>query len=344
MTGGCAPSRLAYTRGVRWLAAVTIVALASSGARADAAAEAAALHARGLELGKRGRTQHDLEALRGAAALFKQALARDDVPLYECDLALALHYLEDYARANARLARCLPRLAATGAAAERIDDYRAVERENAAAVARGHLAIDIASTPPGATVTVSSFPPDEFVIAPTVVWLAPGSHILVARLPGRDDASTSYDVTPADVAPPTTGTPATVRRTWRPTLAVTPPAVAPPIDVATSAPAVTRRSPRSRTPAYVGLGVGGGLLAAGGVVHLLGRDVRAELGTLSGDAYDRKLETWHLYQRSTIGLYAAGAIATGIGAWLYLRARSPVAVTVAPNADGDGASVWWIAP
>ncbi len=321
--GGCVASRPAYNAAVRWFAAVMIVALASSGARADAAAEAAALHARGRELGKRGFQQNEPEALRAAAELFKQALARDDVALYACDLALALHYLEAYARANALLARCLPRLAAT--APERLGDYRAVESENAAAVARGHVAIDIVSTPAGATVSVSSFPTDEYVIAPTVVWLAPGSHTLVARAPGRDPVSVSYEVTPADVAP-TTGTSGPPRRTWRPTL--------------TAAGAALRRS---RTPAYVGLGAGGALLAAGGVVHFLGRDVRAELATLSGAAYDRKLETWQRYQRSTIGLYAAGAIATGVGAWLFLRARSPVAVTVAPNAEGDGATVWWTA-
>jgi hypothetical protein len=83
--------------------------------------------------------------------------------------------------------------------------------------------------------------------------------------------------------------------------------------------------------------------AGGAVVHVLGRDVRAELATLSGDAYDDKLDTWHLYQRSTIGLYAAGAIAAGVGAWLWLRARA------AAGDRGAGrrrrrVMVWWIAP
>jgi hypothetical protein len=184
--------------------------------------------------------------------------------------------------------------------------------------------IDIVTTPPDAVISIDTFPDDETLIAPTRVWLPVGRHTLRAQLDGRADATWSTEVTEADARDP-------APRSWRATLR----------------PATTPTSParprRSRTPAYVTLGAAGALLAGGAVVHVLGRDVRSELATLSGDAYDDKLDTWHLYQRSTIGLYAAGAIAAGVGTWLWLRAR-PLPVTVGPAGADGGVMVWWTAP
>lgn len=297
------------------------------------------LHKKGRELAKQWRTDGDRTKLEEAARLFKQAYQLGASPLAECDLGLALHYLGEDGRAHARLTSCMPRLAAEGA--DKVAAYRGIEDEVAAALRTGHVAVDIVTTPPGAIVTISAFPPDETVLAPTLVWLKPGKHTFTAQLAGHADATFAVDLTANDAA-------THARKEWRVRLEpksadpggggrgggggggdVTPPVVD------TPAPA-----PRSKTPAYATLAAGGVLLGGGAVVHVLGRDVRSELATLSGAQYDEKLDEWHTYQRATIGLYAAGAVATGVGVWLYLRARTPAPVAVSPVPEGRGAMVW----
>jgi hypothetical protein len=323
--------RRGYTAAVRasFALAVLVGSAASSQAQpapsptpAPASTSASELAERGRLLAQAWLKSHDANKLTEATALFKQSLALADDPKVECDLGLALFYLGQPARAQARMTRCLPRLAAANP--DRVVRYREVEPEIAAAVARDHVPIDIVTTPPDAVISIDTFPDDETLIAPTRVWLPVGRHTLRAQLDGRADATWSTEVTEADARDP-------APRSWRATLR----------------PATTPTSParprRSRTPAYVTLGAAGALLAGGAVVHVLGRDVRSELATLSGDAYDDKLDTWHLYQRSTIGLYAAGAIAAGVGTWLWLRAR-PLPVTVGPAGADGGVMVWWTAP
>ncbi|MBZ0233735.1 MAG: hypothetical protein K8M05_15515, partial [Deltaproteobacteria bacterium] len=294
------------------------------------------MHQRGRELARQWRQDGDRAKLEEAARLFKEAYKLAGSPLAECDLGLALHYLGEDGRAHARLTRCMPRLAAEGP--DQVAAYRGVEDEVTAALRTGHVAVDIVTTPPGAIVTVSAFPDDETVIAPTLVWLAPGKHTFVARLAGHADASFEVDLTAQDVT-------TRARKEWRVRLDPAPaeragvaPVVEPPPVVDTPRPRA-----RSRTAAYATLATGGVLLGGGAVVHVLGRDVRSELATLSGQAYEDKLGTWQTYQRATIGLYAAGAVATGVGVWLYLRARTPAPLTVAPAAEGRGAMVWLFA-
>lgn len=323
-----------YTAAVRASFALAVLVSSAASTQAQPAPSPpltpAPTEASAPELAERGRLlarawlqSHDANKLTEATALFKQSLALADDPEVECDLGLALFYLGQPARAQARMTRCLPRLAAANP--DRIVRYRRVEPEIAAAVARDHVPIDIVTTPPDAVISIDSFPDDETLIAPTRVWLPVGRHTLRARIAGRADATWSTEVTDADARDP-------APRSWRATLR---PA---------ATPTSTERPRRSRTPAYVTLGAAGALLAGGAVVHVLGRDVRSELATLSGDAYDAKLDTWHLYQRSTIGLYAAGAVAAGVGTWLWLRARRPPAVTVGPAGAEGGVMVWWTAP
>jgi len=295
----------------------------------------ATLHQRGRELAKQWRQDGDRAKLEEAARLFKEAYELGGSPVIECDLGLALHYLGEDSRAHARLTRCMPRLAADGP--DKVAAYRGVEDEVTAALRVGHVAVDIVTTPPGAIVSISAFPDDETVIAPTLVWLKPGTHTFTARLAGHDDASFPVELTAQDVASRT-------RKEWRATLTASSPTrplePQPPIDEDVIVGPVATPSRRSRTAAYVTLTAGVVLLGGGAVVHVLGRDVRSELAMLSGDAYQDKLPTWQTYQRTTIGLYAAGAVATGIGAWLYLRAGTPAPVMVAPTAEGAGAMVW----
>ncbi len=294
---------------------------------------AQALHERGRDRAKAWRQSGDQLALQEATQLFKDALALGDDPLIECDLGLALHYLGEEARAHARLTRCMPRLAAVSPG--KVAGYRGVEDEVAAAVAKDHVAVDVATSPPGAVVSISSFPADETVLAPTLIWLRPGTYTLTAHVDGHVDISTTIELTEADVA-------ARARKTWRGKLEKEPGELAPirrdpevpPVRVEASPPA------RSKTPAYLTLAAGGALLVGAGVVHYLAYDKRAHLKTLRGAAYEAYLPTYEKYQRATIGLYAAGAIATGVGTWLYLRARTPAPIAVSPTPEGDGAMVW----
>lgn len=290
------------------------------------------LHKRGRELARQWRGDGDRSKLEEAARLFKQAYQLGGQPVAECDLGLALHYLGEDGRAHARLTSCMPRLAAEGP--DKVASYRGIEDEVAAALRIGHVAVDISSTPPGAIVTLSSFPPDETVLAPTLVWLKPGKHTFTAHLDGHVDATFAVDITDADAA-------GHVRKEWRVKLEPQPKQTGDqdPI-VVVPPPVVDTPEPRSKTPAYATLATGGVLLAGGAVLHVLGRDVRGELATLSGQAYADKLDMWHTYQRTTIGLYAAGAVTTGVGVWLYLRAKTPAPIAVTPAAEGHGAMVW----
>lgn len=310
------------------------VALGAAAGTAHAQPQGVPLHERGRELAKEWRRDGDRKKLEEAARLFKEAYRLDGSPLMECDLGLALHYLGEDGRAHARLTSCMPRLAALGA--DKVAAYRGIEDEVNAALRTGHVAVDIVTTPPGAIVTISAFPADETVLAPTLVWLQPGKHELSAHLDGHVDATFAVDLTENDVA-------THARKEWRVRLEAKEggggdagggggsEAVPPVVD----AP-----RPRSKTTAYATLAGGGVLLAGGAVVHVLGRDVRSDLAALSGDAYDEKLKTWQTYQRATIGLYATGAVVTGVGVWLYLRAKTPAPVTISPTAEGKGAMLW----
>jgi hypothetical protein len=314
------------------LGAATGTALAQQG-------QGSKLHDQGRELAKEWRRDGDRKKLEEAARLFKEAYKLDGSPIMECDLGLALHYLGEDGRAHARLTSCMPRLAALGA--DKVSAYRGIEDEVNAALRTGHVAVDIVTTPPGAIVSISAFPPDETVLAPTLVWLKPGQHTFTAHLDGHVDATFAVDLTENDVT-------THARKEWR--VRLEPKGGAGGGDGGGAGggggggdemrPIVDTPQPRSKSAAYATLAGGGVLLAGGGLVHVLGRDVRSELATLSGDAYDDKLPEWQTYQRATIGLYAAGAVVTGVGMWLYVRAKSPAPVSVSPTAEGKGAMIW----
>src|SRR5688572_30869252 len=164
------------------------------------------MHKKGRELAKQWRQDGDRKKLEEAARLFKQAYKLEASPVVECDLGLALHYLGEEGRAHARLTSCMPRLAAEGA--DKVAAYRGIEDEVNRALQNGHVAVDISSSPPGAIVTLSAFPPDETVLAPTLVWLKPGKHTFVAHLDGHVDATFAVDITQSDADNQT-------RQAWR---------------------------------------------------------------------------------------------------------------------------------
>ncbi len=287
---------------------------------------AADLHDAGFAHAKAWRTSKDRRDLEQAERLFKQALALGDSALIECDLAISLLHLDAPARALALFARCVPRLAAIDP--KIVNRYRDREGELLGKIGATHVAVDVTTSPPGAVVSISSFPADETVVTPSLVWLPVGEHTLVAHVDGHDDAREVITIATDDLGK--------ARRQWRVTLARS--AVPLRLD-----PVAGPTRP-SRTPAYVALGVGGAFLLGGAVVHVLGRSVRDDLAGLSGDAYDDKLPSWQRYQRATIGLYAGAAVAVGVGAWLWRRSATAPSVSVSSTPGGPGAMIWFIAP
>lgn len=317
---------------LRALAAMMAVMIGatSAGAQPNPAVptgRAKELHDKGVAHGRAWSLTNDLRELEAAVTSFKEALALGDSALIECDLAFALRHTNQPSRALVLFARCIPRLATIDA--KLVETYRIYEKELLSTIALTHVAVDLTTTPTGAVVSISSFPADETVVTPSLVWLPVGEHTLVAHVDGHDDARETITIEPAELGQ--------ARRQWRVALARTAAVLPPP----RLEPVPTRRS---RTPAYVAFGVGGAFLVGGAITHVLGRPVRDELAGLSGDAYDDKLPSWQRYQRATIGLYVGGAVAVGVGAWLFQRSATAPTVTVSSTPGGPGAMVWFIAP
>ena len=314
---------------------VALLALAPGVVQAQPASPAssvAEIHDHAVALATEGWEPRDPVKLAAAVAEFKRAIALDDAPKYECNLAQALERLGELARAHSRLARCTPRLTAISpdptVVRPMIDRMIALEGE----LARTHVPVRLEVTAGDATATLAGVPDDEIMVLPTTVWLAPGSHQVTVRFPGRRDPATVAIAVDASQL----GAPRRTERIETPAERPLAPAVVEPERPA--APVVERR--RSRRGPAIAMAAGGAVVLGGAVVHYLSRDKRAHLASLSGEAYDDYLPTWRLYQRATIGLYGAGTIALGVGAYLFFRDRgSPLAIAPAPA--GDGAVVSW---
>lgn len=299
----------------------------------DPHVRAKAINAEALKQAQAAEAAGDTAGMEAAVAQWKRAIALDDQPVYECNLAYALEWLEERARAHARYLRCAPRLASAQPqqAARRLAAIGGLEEILVAT----HARVRIDQNGGRATATVSAFPPDELVELPTTVWLPPGKHTV--ELDWGDGRTLRATI---DVAADELG------RERRVHLDAPPPPAPPPFvapegrDDGDPPPGLRVDGPApSRRGAVVALAAGGALVAGGAVVHVLSRDPRAHLATLSGAAYDDYLPTWRKYQVGTIALYGAGTIALGVGAYLYLRTGSPVAIAPAPG--GDGAVVTW---
>lgn len=145
------------------------------------------------------------------------------------------------------------------------------------------------------------------------------------RVPGAAAPTGAPPRAPAAVRPPQLPPP--------PELSARPPVPAP---AAPPAPAAER----SRTPAWLALGAGAGLVAGGA---LLGQKARRDRNALTSEwarpdyaaLYESRMSSARNAARLANVCYAAGAIATGVSGWLFWQSRAP-RVTVAPAADGGG--------
>jgi TolB-like protein len=135
--------------------------------------------------------------------------------------------------------------------------------------------------------------------------------------------------------------PAPQAKAPRPDLAPRPPPpVAPPVPPTT--PDAAARP--GRTSAWIALGAGAALLAGGAAFGVQAKAARADLAKVDWRAtdYAATYETKSASARTNALLsnvcWGAGAVSTGLGAWLLWRGRSP-AVAVSPAVGDAGAGL-----
>ena len=185
-------------------------------------------------------------------------------------------------------------------------DAEALLAEKLAAANIPTLAIE--TTPANATIAVSGFPSDE-TFTPGTIHLAPGHYTLRASAPGYD--ATTHDLTVA------TGDHQTVvlhlERVVRHTLA----------------------------PWLV---IGGGIAVALGGLAIDQYELQP-LRTADEKSYfnyTKNHGAFQTYQGAAIGCWIGGAIAVGVGAWLWHHVRhGQVDVSARVDRDGGAVLVGW---
>jgi len=260
------------------------------------------LIAKGQELGKQGE-------LTQAIAAFKQADARRPRALHACLIGLAYTRRELWPQAEVFFAQCRAREIAGDIAPDWAGE---AERTLAQKLLAANIPpITITVDPADAKITVSAFEADE-VFPPGVIHLAPGRYQLKVRADGF--APTTREIVVV------AGEPQTVEIEL--------------VDLSKRPP------PTTQLPALVASG--GALLLAGGLaVDLLVfqplRDDRAKSRFL----YTEKSADFDHARDLTVGLFAAGAIAVGVGVYLAVRDHRDFEVSAAIDHTGGMISVGW---
>lgn len=175
--------------------------------------------------------------------------------------------------------------------------------------------VTITTEPAGARVEVSSLAPGETVVAPRELWLAFGTHELVATRDGFRPERIEISVRSTAPMP--------VQIALVPTQgearddAATPP----PVDV--GAPPTTPQRDRTRTRpvwGWVALSAGVATAAAGGYFHARALATKRDAEELfPGPQFDAELDDFRRDRALALGGYALGAVATGVGLYMLLR-------------------------
>ena len=342
---------------VNWPA--TILALVASTllgygqALADDAAEA-------RELARQATERTAASDYQGALPLYKQAYALDHQAAYQCNIGAAYFKLKLWPQSYLFLDLCLDR---AGELEPRyVDSMKKARTFVAEKLRQGRFTeVDLVIDPAGATVDISAFAPDESFTAPRVLWVPYGDHQVTLTLPGHVTQTLPLAVHDEDrlrlvvtlVEQPTTKTPDGTSDTTRD------PASSPssttrntvsPDHVTTTGTALSvatedaRPAPRSHGKAWIAFAVAGATLIGGVAFHVAALDTRSEIEPLP-DSFERDDLVSELERERAVmaGFYAMSAIATGIGAYFWLRAPAgsttstrQVGATVTPA----GSLVW----
>lgn len=158
----------------RAIVVVMLVGLATV-ARAESRDE---LQARGEKLGRDGRWGEAIKAFKAADKLEHRTL-------HACLIALAYTRREAWPQAEIYLAKC--RIPTPGETLpEWVAEAEGLIRERLRAETLTAVTIEVRPAGASATLTASSFEPDE-VFAPRTIHLQRGTHVIVGRAPGYDD-------------------------------------------------------------------------------------------------------------------------------------------------------------
>ncbi len=296
----------------------------------------------GFQLATQAAKSKNNAQTRQAIELFKRSFALDPNPLAECNIGIAYKTLGQLDRAHLFLGNCIARMGAARpkALAPMRKLQSGVERDLRS---QGYWPLDVRTKPGGALVTADSFAKGEQFRAPRLVWLKAGEHKLTAHHDGYKRTTVPVSISATRSRFPLVieldKAPAKVT----PNKDVDPPPVKtkPIVDKPRPIEYDLKPAPRGVAP-LVTLSLGIAALAGGGIMHAIAFDKREDLKPMqAGSTRDAAVSTFENQRLAAIGLYAVGAIATGIGAYLYTRKRKMLRVertptlTVAPLANGS---------
>jgi hypothetical protein len=266
----------------------------------------AALVAQGEELARSGEFSRAIVA-------FKQAEKLRPSAANACRIGLAYTRRELWSQAELFFARCKRRATAADPTPSWFD---AAAAQLAAKLAEIDAAsIEVRVDAPNATISISSFPPDE-EFEPQAVHLSPGNYTITARAPERG---------PGQVAVSVEG-----RTSQIVTLALPHPPPPPP-------PPLTREQKLGRTLLYIGAGA----LVIGVAAHGLATYERSQLddARAANDPvdWDRHAGSFETDRAIAIGGYTVAIAGIVIGA--ILRTRDEHAPTITATVDPHAATL-----
>ena len=322
------------SRVVSWGAAVVAAwGLCALGgvAHADEPADATALRTAGEALAKERRYTEAIDKFKAADRIRPRAA-------HACLIALAYARRELWPQAEVFLDVCHQR-AAVG---DPLPPWVAAEdKEIAQRLATANVApVTLVVTPPQprATLTVSSFAPDE-EFAPRTIHLAPGQFIVVVHVPGARDVSKTFAVA--------SRAPLQVEIELRPAAAPDPgpPVARPPPNLEAPPPVHAHSAPPHHAHAlsYAIGGTGVALLALGLVYQetvfaSAYDDLRAATSQPDYTSHEKK---WEFREHVTQSIYGLGAVAVVAGVALRFTVERDTAVTIQPQPGGGVIGLAW---
>lgn len=281
------------------------------------------LRTRGEQLAKDGRFTEAIDAFKAAERIEPRAR-------HACLIALAYTRRELWPQAEIWLEQCEGR----ATAGDPVPEWMPAQKEQLAArLATVNVApVEIKVEPAGANVklAVSSFAPDE-LFAPRSIHLPPGRHVIIATAPGYNDAQKTVEV--VDKSP---------QQVTITMLPIT--------DEKIVVPVVEPQAPAASKVPYVVMGVGGGVVIAGGILHATYyKKAREKLADARAAGMEKTggnlTDKWSRARALTIGVYSVGAatLLTGVilKATVFKQKEAPVAVSVTPTDGGGLVSVEW---
>ena len=320
-----------YSNVVRilWGALLCIAVVMGSAAADPDPADAA--RQQGEQLAKAGRFSE-------AIAAFKDSNAKKPRATNYCLIGLAYTRIERWPQAEIMIDRCKTNASAADPTPTWLPALEQELAKRLASVGVAPVAIVVEPASAKAEVTVSSFAPDE-AFAPRTIHLPTGSHVVTVTAPGFERAQVTVEVA------------STEKQTV--TVTLKPPGSEKPRDVVMAphqpqppAPAPTESS----VLPTVLMASGGTLIAAGIVYHATAfRTAATNLADATDSTpdprlYDQWSHRFDVRREWLIGIYAAGAITAGVGAYLHFTAKKTESlpqVSIVPLDGGGMVSVGW---